>query len=119
LIKNRIVTRGFSTTQHLLVTRGYVPTLAEQIIQGAKDVFRSIVRGRPRREHRRREEEFVIRVSLVSVNGRDLTDPITGRIKAILEPNERLFIKVIDKIKVGVVESIKNIFVKARLKWKR
>lgn len=119
-MKNKIITHGFSATgRHLIITRGYVPTLTEQIIQGTKEFFRSIVRGRPRRHRRREEEEFYIKVALIAVNNHELRQPIVGRIKAVLEPNDSLFIKVVNKIRVGTLDLIKDIFVKARLKWKR
>lgn len=120
MIRNRIVTRGFSkTTRNLIVTRGFIPTLVQRVQEA---IIHFVKRGRSAGYERRRDEcdEFIIRASLVRVNDRDLVRPISNRMKVVICPNPSLFVRARDSVRTAVIETIRTILIKAGFsRWKR
>jgi hypothetical protein len=120
MIRNRIVTRGFSkTTRNLIVTRGFIPSLVQRVQEA---IIHFVKRGRSRPDYRRRDEcdEFTIRASLVRVNNRDLVRPISNKMKVIVCPNPSLLVRAKDSVRTAVIETIRTILIRAGiLRWKR
>lgn len=120
MIRNRIVTRGFSkTTRNLLVTRGFIPSLVQRAQEA---VVHFLKKGRSAFYPRPKDEcdEFIIRASLVRINDRDLVHPISNQIKVIICPNPSLFVRARDSVRTAIIETVKTILIRAGItRWKR
>jgi hypothetical protein len=120
MIRNRIVTRGFSkTTRNLIVTRGFIPSLVQQAQEA---VIHFLKKGRSALYDRRKDEcdEFTIRASLVRVNKTDLVHPISNKIKVVICPNSSLFVRARDSVRTAIIETVRTILIRAGIsRWKR
>lgn len=121
MIRNRIVTRGFSkTTRNLIVTRGFIPSLVQRVQEA---IIHFVRKGRSSSDYRRRRDEcdeFMIKASLVRVNNRDLVYPISNRLRIVVCPNPSLLVRATNSVRTAVIETIRTILIRAGIsKWKR
>lgn len=120
MIRNKIITRGFSKTgNNLIVTRGFIPSLLERVIQ--QPIFKLFKAGKPSNLENKKQhcDEYKIKASLVNVNDKQINKSYTNTIKVVIcsEPNN--FVKIVGNIKLKFIETFTKILIKARItKWK-
>ena len=109
-----LVTRGLTGSATNLIIRGLIPTIEEEIERAGGNVVRRGRRRKYDKEKDRYYEEYNIYVELLSVNGKDVFEPIINKVQhkinnknisisvqptklSVKSPDIRINVKVVEK----------------------
>ncbi len=100
MINNQIITKGFSRiNQNSIVTKGYVATAFEQILEFVRRITsRSGKSSKKTKEEYNRIDEVVVATKLISINESELYFPIKNQVKLSFDNLRQININIVKKL---------------------